>query len=94
MFLKCFMPIREKGNFPKRGRCIPQVKIITAGMIISNLRRYRAKGYAVFTYCGNISEAMLADIWQNKQIITVDGSGEDFLGTVKNGDKVESADGR
>lgn len=74
--------------------CIPQViGSTTAGMVIQAVAALGAEPKAMlFSHTAEslaISGVLLADIWENKKIITVDGLGEEFLESVKNGDQVE-----
>lgn len=74
--------------------CIPQaVGSTTAGMIIQSVAALdvepKALLFARTAESLAISGVILADVWENKKIITVDGLGDAFLETIKEGDMVE-----
>ncbi|TEB07935.1 hypothetical protein Psch_01490 [Pelotomaculum schinkii] len=79
--------------------CIPQVVgSTTAGMIIQSVAALGTQPKAMlFSHTAEslaISGVLLADIWENKKIITVDGLGDEFLNYVKGGEQLEiTADG-
>ncbi len=79
--------------------CIPQViGSTTAGMLIQTIAALGIHPKAML-FSGTaeslaISGVLLADIWENTKIITVDKLGDRFLDTVQNGQRVEiSEDG-
>jgi predicted aconitase with swiveling domain len=74
--------------------CLPQVVgSTTAGMIIQMVASMHAEPKALlFSRTAEslaIAGVLLADIWENVKIVTVDGLGDEFLETVKNGDAIE-----
>lgn len=74
--------------------CIPQViGSTTAGMIIQSIAALgvepKALLFARTAESLAIAGVLLADVWENKKIITVDGLGDDFLETIQEGDEVE-----
>ncbi len=80
--------------------CIPQViGSTTAGMLIQTVAAMgcqpRALLFSETAESLAISGVLLADIWENSKIITVDGLGEEFLNTVASGQIIEiKEDGR
>ena len=73
--------------------CIPQaIGSTTAGMVIQAVAALGAEPKAIlFARTAEslaIAGVLLADIWENKKIITVDGLGNDFLETIQEGDVV------
>lgn len=74
--------------------CIPQVIGSTmAGLVIQAVAAAGTEPKAILLSRTADSLAvagvLLADIWENKQIITVDGLGDEFLNTVREGDYIE-----
>lgn len=74
--------------------CIPQaIGSTTAGMIIQSVAALgvepKALLFARTAESLAISGVILADVWEDKKIITVDGLGDPFLETISEGDVVE-----
>lgn len=74
--------------------CIPQViGSTTAGMIIQAVAALDVQPKAMlFSHTAEslaISGVILADVWENKKIITIDGLGDTFLEKVQNGQKLQ-----
>lgn len=77
--------------------CIPQViGSTTAGMLIQTVAAMgiqpKAMLFSATAESLAISGVLLADIWENTKIITVDGLGDSFLETVQEGQTVEVAE--
>ena len=74
--------------------CCPQtIGSTTGGMILQTCADY-GLAPAVFLFSREIDSlaaagVILADVWQNKKIITIDNLGDDFLNTVKTGQTLE-----
>ncbi|HCD45432.1 MAG TPA: hypothetical protein DEQ64_17210 [Lachnoclostridium sp.] len=74
--------------------CIPQViGSTTAGMLIQTVAAMgiqpKAMLFSATAESLAISGVLLADIWENTKIVTVDGLGERFLESVQEGQTVE-----
>ncbi|MDF2657146.1 MAG: hypothetical protein K0R19_3620 [Bacillota bacterium] len=77
--------------------CIPQViGSTTAGMLIQTVAAMgiqpKAMLFSATAESLAISGVLLADIWENTKIVTVDGLGGSFLETVREGQLVEVAE--
>ncbi len=77
--------------------CIPQViGSTTAGMLILTVAAMgiqpKAMLFSATAESLAISGVLLADIWENTKIVTVDGLGDSFLETVREGQLVEVAE--
>ena len=77
--------------------CIPQViGSTTAGMLIQTVAAMGIQPKAMLFLATAeslaISGVLLADIWENTKIVTVDGLGERFLESVQEGQTVEVAE--
>jgi len=77
--------------------CIPQViGSTTAGMLIQTVAAMgiqpKAMLFSATAESLAISGVLLADIWENTKIVTVDGLGDSFLETVREGQLVEVAE--
>ena len=77
--------------------CIPQViGSTTAGMLIQTVAAMGIQPKAIlFSATAEslaISGVLLADIWENTKIVTVDGLGDRFLESVQEGQTVEVAE--
>lgn len=77
--------------------CIPQViGSTTAGMLIQTIAAMgiqpKAMLFSATAESLAISGVLLADIWENTKIITVDGLGDRFLELVQEGQTVEVAE--
>ena len=77
--------------------CIPQViGSTTAGMLIQTVAAMGIQPKAIlFSATAEslaISGVLLADIWENTKIVTVDGLGDRFLESVQDGQTVEVAE--
>lgn len=77
--------------------CIPQViGSTTAGMLIQTVAAMgiqpKAMLFSATAESLAISGVLLADIWENTRIVTVDGLGDSFLETVWEGQLVEVAE--
>ncbi len=77
--------------------CIPQViGSTTAGMLIQTVAAMgiqpKAMLFSATAESLAISGVLLADIWENTKIVTVDGLGERFLESVQEGQTVEVAE--
>jgi len=77
--------------------CIPQViGSTTAGMLIQTVAAMGVQPKAIlFSATAEslaISGVLLADIWENTKIVTVDGLGDRFLESVQEGQTVEVAE--
>lgn len=79
--------------------CMPQaVGSTTTGFMIQSVAaaglQPKAMLFARKAESLILAGILVADIWENTQIITVDGLGEEFLDAVKDGDNIEvTADG-
>ncbi|SEU25644.1 predicted aconitase subunit 2 [Lacrimispora sphenoides] len=77
--------------------CIPQViGSTTAGMLIQTVAAMgiqpKAMLFSATAESLAISGVLLADIWENTKIVTVDGLGDRFLESVQDGQTVEVAE--
>ncbi|PJJ28814.1 aconitase X swivel domain-containing protein [Lacrimispora celerecrescens] len=77
--------------------CIPQViGSTTAGMLIQTVAAMgiqpKAMLFSATAESLAISGVLLADIWENTKIVTVDGLGDRFLESVQEGQTVEVAE--
>ncbi len=77
--------------------CIPQViGSTTAGMLIQTVASMgiqpKAMLFSATAESLAISGVLLADIWENTKIVTVDGLGDRFLESVQEGQMVEVAE--
>ncbi len=77
--------------------CIPQViGSTTAGMLIQTVAAMgiqpKAMLFSATAESLAISGVLLADIWENTKIVTVDGLGDRFLESVQGGQTVEVAE--
>lgn len=77
--------------------CLPQtIGSTTGGMIIQCAAKIgigpKAMLYAKHIDTVSAAGILLADIWDNNQIVCVDELGDDFLNTVKTGDTVSIAE--
>ncbi|MDF3000529.1 MAG: hypothetical protein K0Q48_648 [Bacillota bacterium] len=77
--------------------CIPQViGSTTAGMLIQTVAAMgiqpKAMLFSATAESLAISGVLLADIWENTKIVTVDGLGDRFLESVRDGQLVEVAE--
>lgn len=77
--------------------CIPQViGSTTAGMMIQTVAAMgiqpKAMLFSATAESLAISGVLLADIWENTKIVTVDGLGDRFLESVQEGQTVEVAE--
>lgn len=77
--------------------CIPQViGSTTAGMLIQSVAAMgiqpKAMLFSATAESLAIAGVLLADIWENTKIITIDGLGDHFLEAVQEGQPVEIAE--